>query len=164
MSDQALETAVYTQLISTLQNTHFHEDDARLMAGECAAVIAIEWGDLKRASLDSGYEYKTLAERAEVVKFCQQFSAHAELEPGNSIAREYLAEFPVLHWKHLVIAKGLKDPAKAKVALERAVKDGMTVPQFGRFVRRMKKALGHAQGKIVIDNGRGLRVTIERYE
>lgn len=153
----------FETLVEILRVSAGGEDDARLTIGEAASLINTGWGDLKRAANQSNIPYKTLAERVAVIDYFEQLSASADLDINNSVARDYLAEFPMLRWKHLVIGKGLKDPAKTKIALERAIKDGMSVNEFARFVGRLKKALGHQPSRMVIDNGRGLRITIERY-
>jgi hypothetical protein len=156
----------YSALVDQLRHCADNEDDTRLMMGELASILRGEYGDagLKQASIDTHLVYKTLAERRRVVEYYQQSAG--QIGPGASVARELLAEFPVLRWTHLRVAKGLSrdDPSEAIKALAVAVEEALTPQQFKRYVARLKASNGHRPERYKIDGRAGYDLTIRKRE
>jgi hypothetical protein len=155
-------------LCDTLSHNLARDDQVRLLDGEVARLIQLGYGHgaLLQAARASNRAYKTLAERARVVGYWQGISAAQRLSPGESAARDLLDEFPALTWTHLRVAKGYsKDPDTALPVLLAALTEGpaglMGPDQFAYYVGKKKKEAGHVQKRYVIDNQRGLRVTID---
>ncbi|MBN1430473.1 MAG: hypothetical protein JXB07_19035 [Anaerolineae bacterium] len=159
MSDNGL----YEVLVEAISASISDEDSARLMQGEAAALIQEHYGHggLVEAAKMSHSEYKTIAERARVIRYYQQLSAGQNLVLGESIARDLIDEFPTLRWTHLRVAKGLSsNPWEALTAL----RDGqdMTPVEFKRHVARLRRQNGHKPIRMVIDGRAGYRLTIAR--
>jgi len=155
----------YTALVDQLRRCADNEDDTRLLMGELASILRDEYGDvgLKQASIDTHLVYKTLAERRRVVEYFQDHSAR-QIAPGASVARDLLAEFPVLRWTHLRVSKGLSkdDPTIAFEALMIAVEQAMTPQQFKRYVAKLKVENGHRPLRYTIEGRAGYDITIKR--
>jgi hypothetical protein len=160
-----LTSVEWRALVELLAASAGKEDDARLTCGEVAALITTHRGDLLRACKESGQEYKTIAERRKTLLYYQQLSAEAEVKVGDSAARDLLAECPTLRWKHLVIAKGFKNPEwSMRILMRRGVH--MTVPEFARHMSLLKKRLkGQWDGgePIILRNDDGVSVRVEGY-
>lgn len=152
----------YNDLVDRLMACADNEDDTRLTIGEVSHLLRTHYGDtgLKQASIDTHMAYTTLAERRRVVEYYQGESA-GQIAVGGSVARELLAEFPVLRWTHLRVAKGLSrdDPGVALDALYRAIDEAMTVKQFKRYIARIKIENGQKPTRMVFRKA-GYTVTI----
>lgn len=159
MSDLDFETAVEIIRISA-----GGEDDARLTQGEAASLINRQWGDLKRAAIESHVEYKSLAERRRIVEFYGASSAGQTIGIGQSFARRLLDDNPTLRWTHLRVAKGLGDFEEAYEALEQAAESGMTPQEFKRWVALKRRANGHVPRRHVFDLRAGWKAVIWKPE
>ncbi len=154
----------YSALVDQLMVCGDDEDHTRLLMGELASVLRADYGDtgLKQAAIDTHLVYKTLAERRRVVEYYQQSAG--QIGPGASVARDLLAEFPVLRWTHLRVAKGLSrdDPGEAIKALAVAVDQAMTPQQFKRYVAKLRASNGHHPERYKIEGRAGYDITIKR--
>jgi hypothetical protein len=133
----------FNELVELLTMGADGEDEGRLMTGEAAALIQQDhgWGGLKEAAKQANAEYKTVAERARVVRYYESLLPGRTFLPGGSIVRELMAEFPVLRWTHLRVAKGISktDPWLALNELRIAVEESMTPQQFKRHIAKQKE-------------------------
>lgn len=154
------DNGTYEALVEGLRTSAGLQDETRLTQGEIAFVIAEDYGQLKQAAIDAHIEYKALAQYKRVVEFYQNST---RVEIGNSNARAVMTEYPNLRYTHLRIAMSLKDYQEAIEALGMANMSTMSIPEFQRWVARLRRENGHKPSRYVVDNGRGLRVTIERY-
>lgn len=152
----------FTDLVELLSTYAGREDDARLMQGEAAHVIAEKWGDLKRAAIESHISYKTLAERRNIVRFYGESSAGQNIAAGSSFARRLLDDNPTLRYTHLRLAVGLGNRALAYEALMEAAEEAMTPDQFKRHVALERAKNGHKPTRLVIDGRAGYRVEISK--
>jgi len=150
----------YETYVEALRTSAGLQDETRITQGEIAAVIASEYGTLKQAAIDAHIEYKTLAEYRRVVEFYEILPGRNLI--GGSDVRRIMATFDTLRWTHLRLAASLRDYEEAMDALTVAANEAQTPQQFKRYLARLNN--GHRKpSRYVVDNGRGLRITIERY-
>jgi hypothetical protein len=154
------DNGTYEAYVEALRTSAGLQDETRITQGEIAAVIASEYGALKQAAIDAHIEYKALAQYKRVVEF---YENSTRVEIGKSNARAVMSEYPNLRYTHLRVAMSLNDYQEAIDALGMANMGTMSIPEFQRWIAKLRRENGHKPSRYVIDNGRGLRVTIERY-
>ena len=150
----------YEQLVEGLRASAGLHDEALLTQGEIAAAIYREYGKLKQASIDSHIGYKALSQYKCVVEF---YNNSTRVEIGNSNARLILDSLDTLHFSHLRIAMGLGDYEEAMEAIHLAADEAMTTRQLERHIAKIHSKNGTTPKRYIIDNERGLKVTISRY-
>lgn len=166
------------------------EDTARLTKAEIAAMCVLEHGHggLTDACRKARRKYKTTWEHAQVVLYYERLLPGRKLEKCGSVARELAEEFSELNWTDLRTAMWM-DRENPWAALK-ALRDIVTPEKPPEVVEAHVLAELRKQGKnpkrftieqdgvratvsgyrpdlpspLVLDNGRGLRVTIERHE
>jgi len=160
-----MDSGLFEVLVEAISSSTSDEDNARLMQGEAAALMHEYYGQggLTEAAKMSHSEYKTLAERARVIRYYQRlsFSAGQKLALHDSVARELIEEFPTIRWTHLRTAKGISsNPWEALSAL----KDGhdMTPKEFKRHISKLRRQNGHKPTRMLIDCRAGYKMTIVR--
>lgn len=153
--------------ITELEATLGHEELASVASGEVAYLIQLEygWGGLSMAAARVRKPYKTIAGRVRVIGYYEKLLPGRNLDKDRSIVHELLEEFPELTYTDLRTAMSLdKDnPWVALDALRKLLKPEMSPERFALEVQAERRRNGHDQKRYVVDNGRGLRVTIERY-
>lgn len=157
----------FEERITELEATLGHEQQATVASGEVAYLIQQEfgWGGLARAALAVRKPYKTIAGRVRVVTYYEKLLPGRNLDKQRSVVHEILEEFPDLTYTDLRTAMTLDrdNPWVALDALRKLLKPDMSPERFAVEVGKERKRNGHEQTRYVIDNGRGLRITIERY-
>ena len=150
-----------------LEATLGHEQQATVASGEVAYLIQTEhgWGGLARAALQVRKPYKTIAGRARVIGYYEKLLPGRNLDKERSVAHELLEEFTDLTYTDLRTAMRLdrNNPWVALYALRKILLPDMSPERFAIEVQKERRRNGHEQTTYVVDNGRGLRITIERY-
>lgn len=157
----------FDERVTELEATLGYEQQATVASGEVAYMIQREfgWGGLARAALMVRKPYKTIANRARVIGYYQQLSPRGNLDKERSVVHELLQEFADLTYTDLRTAMSLDrdNPWVALDALRNLLQPNMSPERFAIEVGKERKRNGHEQTRYVLDNGRGLRITIERY-
>lgn len=162
------ERTLLDMLVQIIDEGGNDENMGRLKIGEAAALLVQQfgWGALSEAAKRTRKPYKTVAERARIVRYYQDLSAGQNLSVGDSVARDLLAEFSTLDWTHLRVAKGVdKDnPMLALDQLRQAVSEGMSVQEFKRHIGRLRRRNGHKPTRYVMPSKAGWTTIIKRTE
>lgn len=157
----------FEERVTELEATLGHEQQATVASGEVAYLIQREfgWGGLAKAAATVRKPYKTIAGRVRVVAYYEKLLPGRNLDKERSVVHEILEEFSDLTYTDLRTAMTLDgdNPWVALDALRKLLKPEMSPERFAIEVGKERKRNGHEQTRYVIDNGRGLRVTIERY-
>ena len=159
-----MDNGEYEKLVEGLRTSAGLQDETRITQGEIAFVISSDYGGLKQAAIDAHIEYKTLAEYKRVVEFYGPTDNNSAWQNtiGCSLARTLLYDYPTIRWTHLRIAARLRDFEDAMDALLTASEESWTPAQLKRHVEKLRKHNGEHPPRYVIDNQRGLKLTIDR--